>query len=132
MKYMKKIIFIIAIFLNLGCNINEKKITEILIKKVNLNIDTAVRVNCAEFDSSFKGLVKAYKIRDQKKIKKLDSIMNSMHKSGKIENIDTRKKIIILYSDNSKETLCVDRFGVMLNGNSMKIDNQSLQFIQNL
>ncbi|WP_409416554.1 hypothetical protein [Flavobacterium sp. PS2] len=129
---MKKIIFIIAIFLNLGCNINEKKITEILIKKVNLNIDTAVRVNCAEFDSSFKGLVKAYKIRDQKKIKKLDSIMNSMHKSGKIENIDTRKKIIILYSDNSKETLCVDRFGVMLNGNSMKIDNQSLQFIQNL
>nr|WP_315247347.1 hypothetical protein [uncultured Flavobacterium sp.] len=129
---MKKVIFIIAIFLNLGCNISEKKITQIWIKKVNLDIDTAVRINCAEFDSSFKGLVKVYKIKDQKKIKKLDSIMNTMCKSDKIENLDTRKKIIILYSDNSKETLCVDRFGVMLNGNSMKIDNQSLQFIQNL
>ena len=103
-----------------------------MIKKVDLDIDTAVRINCSDFDSAFKKSIKLYKISDQTILKKLEIVLKTLSKTNETENMDVRKKIIIFYSDDSKETLCLDRFGVMLDGNSMKIDNQSLQFMHNL
>lgn len=129
---MKIFIFLLAIFLNTGCDNTEKKITEILVKKVDLNIDTAISVDCANFDIYFKKIIKVSQIRNEIVFKKMQLIIKELKFTDEIKNIDTRQKVIIFYSDNSKDVLCIDRFGMTINGKSILIDKDAMNFILKL
>lgn len=58
--------------------------------------------------------------------------MNTLKLSNKTYNIDVREKIIIFYSDRTKDTLCTSLTGITLNGNLMQIDSKDLNFIHKL
>lgn len=129
---MRRIILVIAVFLNLGCSIPEKKITEILVKKVSLNIDTAMSVDCDSFDMRFKKIREVYVIKNKIILKKTYSIIKDLKYTDEIRNIDTRKKIVISYSDNTKDVLCIDQFGMMVNGKSVLTNRKILEFVHKL
>lgn len=131
---MKKYIFLIAIFLNLGCSIPEKKITKILVKRVNLETTTITRIDCEMFDHTFENdkEFKNYVIKEKTVLDKVKSILDTIKFSNKRYDIDVREKIIIFYSDSTKDTLCTSLTGLKLNGNLMQMDNKSLDFIHKL
>lgn len=129
---MKIILFVIAIFLNLGCSTLEKKITEISVKKVSLNIDTVMSVDCNSFDMRFKKIMKVYVIKNKIVLKNTYLIIKDLKYSDEIRNIDTRKKIIISYSDNTNDTICASLSGISLNGKLMDVDKKVLNFIHKL
>ncbi|MEN2403178.1 hypothetical protein GKZ90_0025590 [Flavobacterium sp. MC2016-06] len=131
---MKKIIVLFAVFLNLGCGIPEKKITEIRVKKVDLEITTITRVNCEIFDLTFQDYkeLKTYVLKEKNIMDKVKNIIDSIRPSQKKYDIDVREKVIIFYSDNTKDTLCVSLTGLTLNGNLMQLNRKSLEFINKL
>ena len=129
---MKTFIFLLAIFLNTRCDNTGKKITEILVKKVDLNIDTAISVDCANFDIYFKNIIKVSQIRNEIVFKKIQLIFKGLKFTDEIKNIDTRQKVIILYSDNSKDVICINRFGMTINGKSIQINKEAMNFILKL
>ncbi|HEU4789550.1 MAG TPA: hypothetical protein VFS71_07700 [Flavobacterium sp.] len=131
---MKKNIFLIAIFFNLGCSIPEKKVTMIFVQRVDLEITTITRIDCDMFEHTFENdkEFKNYVIKEKTVLDKVKNILDTIKLSNKGYDIDVREKIIIFYSDSTKDTLCTSLTGLKLNGNLMEIDNKSLDFIHKL
>ena len=131
---MKIIFLLIAIILALGCSIKEKKITNILVKNVDLETTTITRIDCDMFELTFEN-DKEFEIKlikEKKVLDKVQNIINAMKLSNKTHKIDVREKIIIFYSDHTRDTLCTSLTGVTLNGNLMQINNKDLNFIHKL
>lgn len=131
---MKTFFLLIAIILTLGCSIEEKKITNILVKSVDLETTTITRIDCDMFDLTFENDKEFKKklIKEKKVLDKVKNIMATLKLSNKTYNIDVREKIIIFYSDHTKDTLCASLTGITLNGNLMQIDSKDLNFIHKL
>lgn len=133
-KNNENIFLLIAIILALGCSIEEKKITSKLVKGVDLETTTITRIDCDRFDLTFENDKEFKKklIKEKKVLDKVKNIMHTLKLSNKTYNIDVRKKIIIFYSDDTKDTLCTSLTGITLNGNLMQIDSKDLNFIHKL
>ncbi len=130
---MKKILLFIVMILSFGCSAQEKRISKIEVKKVSFLTSTLISIKCDKFESSFEEEeIEKHSVIDNDKLEKLSTLLFSLKIDEKGNSVDTREKIIIFYSDNSKTTLCIDYFGLILNGNIMRIDKKDLEFLHNL
>jgi len=131
---MKKIVFFIMILFATGFCTPKKKITKILVNKVDMEISTLVRIDCNSFESTFRNDpdLKTYTIKNKSVLYKMDSFLEKIKPADETNNVDTRKIIIIFYSDTTKDTICADLFRIKLNGNLMVTDRSTLDFILNL
>ncbi|EKT3966586.1 hypothetical protein NTJ12_001653 [Flavobacterium psychrophilum] len=130
---MNKTILLILIYILYSCETpKETNISEIIVYKVNLNIDTSIEVDCNDFQSTFSKKIKTYSIKDKIILNKLYFLLKKTKKSKENISLDVRKKIIILYKNKTSDTLCIDRFNIMINSQLIEINNDLLDFSHDL
>ncbi|WP_337966064.1 hypothetical protein [uncultured Flavobacterium sp.] len=109
-------LFILLIFTLFSCENKETDIDKIVVHSVNLNIDTSADVSCKDFELTFNGVIKVYSIKDKSIFNKIDKLLKGIKNSNKNTSIDIRRKIIVFHKDKTIDTLCVDRFNIVMNG----------------
>jgi hypothetical protein len=130
---MNKFFLIVLILISISCDKSKQsKIAKVIVYKVNLNIDTAVEVNCAEFQSTFDKKIECYLIDNYEILNKLELLLKERKISKKHISLDVRKKIVIYYRNKSKDSLCLDRFNVMVNSQLIEKNNDLLNFLLDL
>ncbi len=124
----KLLLLISAFFLvdNTEC---KSRIDKIVIKKVDLDADTFARVDCENFEIQFNKLITTIEITEKSELKKFKEILNELKPTDSSVNVDTRIKVLIFQSNGSVDTLCVDRFNLLLNGILMKESETLRQFL---
>jgi len=97
------------------------------IRHVDINISTIISVPCSDFESSF-GNYQTLEITDSIQIHQIESLFNRLElESSEYKNEpDTRVKCVLHFSNDSSETICMDRFHV-LKGNKLFILSDSIK-----
>ena len=132
---MNKLLSIIIFFISYSCNQinkNETDIIKILVKKVDPNIDTSISIDCNTFQSVFKNEVHLEIINSKSVFFELDKFLKDSNESLEKSHVDTRKQIIIYYSNKNNDTLCVDKFNIILNSKLLKKQTSLKKFLDNL
>lgn len=104
-------------------------IDKVIIKKVDLDTDTFVRVDCDNFETSFKESIMTIEVTEKSKLKEFKKIIDLLKPNDSSAKVDTRIKVLIFQSNGSVDTLCVDRFNLLLNGVLMKESVTLRQFL---
>ncbi len=116
-----------------GCEKSkETNINKIVIYSVNLNIDTSIAVQCKDFELTFNKEIKVNSTEDKSTLNELETLLQKTTKSNKSKSIDVRRKIIVFYKNNSIDTLCIDRFNIMINNQLINEDRDLLKFTHSL
>lgn len=129
----KSFIIIVLLLLIFSCQKSEEtNISKIIIYSVNFNIDTAVEVECNDFESTFSKKIKMDSIKDKSTLNKFEALLKNTKKSDENTSLNVRKKIVVFYKNNSVDTLCIDRFNIMINNQLIDKDSNFLDYIIDL
>lgn len=125
-------IVLVMFFLFLSCanRPREKDIERALLKKVNFDINSIVNIKCENFESTFKNKLELIEINDTSSLRKLELVLKSLKSDSIGRELDVRAKLILFYSDRTKDSLCMDRFRVTLNGKTFLMKQEFLNFIE--
>jgi len=98
--------------------INCKSVTDIKIEYVDINIETPINVNCANFENYFGSQIRIKKIVKQHQICEFIDNINRLLKSGKKYSnaADVRIKIFIEKSSGATEIFCMGNLTSTLEG----------------
>ena len=132
----KKINFLVvsSLLLILSCSFNNKAnkgktITELQVYTVDFDTETVIKISCENFNKYFQDEIKKTVIKDSEKLKEFDKIIKSLKNDPRKYFPDVRGKVLIKYSNNTIDTLCISRFGLELNGIAMIYDQRVVRII---
>jgi hypothetical protein len=130
---MNKFIIILLTLVLFGCEQSkERNINNIVVHSVNLNIDTSIDVECKDFELTFNKEIKVYSIKAKSTLSELEILLQKTTKSNESKSLNVRRKIIVFYKNNSIDTLCVDRFNIVINNQMINKNDDLLNFVLNL
>jgi len=125
------IIFLLIFFIITYSSINDNKIIEIVIYKVDFDILTPFSWECDDFIEIIGNKTLPIKIRDENKIYEFQEHLESLEFTNdtikNIKTIDTRAKIFIFYKNRLIDTICVSKYKILFND---KIAKSNLDFIE--
>ena len=128
---MKLTGYILAIFTFSFCS-TEIPIKKIEIKKVDFEINTVFRIDCNDFENSFKKELKSIIVTDKLTIQKFEQELTMLQIDTGSYNPDVRAKLLIHYSDTRIDTLCMSEIGFLLNGKSFLSNEELLNLVRNV
>jgi hypothetical protein len=106
------------------------EIEKIEIYKVDFDRTSIVRVDCNDFQSFFKKLVKNSVVKSKKELLILKNYLNELEEDPDGYLPDVRAKIIIHYTNETKDTLCLSDLGIIFNGKSMIVHDDLKNFVE--
>lgn len=128
-----KVIFITLFsFICISCKSQEvQTIKEIVIKSVDIRIETPFGITCDKFESFFQGDIDTISIEDQKVISVFSKIINELKVAdpSKYSLPDTRVKIDVIYNDK-KTIICIDHLVLSISDNMYLTSDTMLEFIE--
>jgi hypothetical protein len=103
---------------------------KIIIKYVDLELETPMCINCDSFETSFK--YDSLIINDNKLLKKLVNNLSSLKTLKKKYHVDTRIKIICYKEGNVIDKFCLDGIGIMHNTSVYSVNKKLLYDIKKI
>lgn len=107
--------------------IQKKSIIQVSIHYVHVDVETPISIKCSNFEAYFKDF-KILEIKNKGQIDQIVSMLNSLKLEGTDykNETDTRIKLCIKFTNDSTETICIDRFHV-LRSNKLLVVSDSLK-----
>jgi len=113
---MRKIILILLVFTSTYCVNHEKStsdnhVIKITLKYIDFDIETPIDIKCNDFERSFPQFQRAV-IEDTFRINQILNSLSILKIAGKeyYQHVDTRMKLELKYSNDSIETICMDKY----------------------
>lgn len=129
MKMIIRVFICLSILCGCISNKSSDKIEKITIKKVNFNIETAISVGCEDFEQYFETKIIEKVFFGEDLTEDLQKIFfkTDFKKSSYIP--DVRSKVIILFSDGRKMTICLSSLGMLIDNEPYDLDNEIFNFV---
>lgn len=131
---MRLIVFVLPLLVFSCCGNpkkakHEKHVSMITVKFVDFDIETPIDIKCADFEKYFSN-IQIKVIEDSMKINQIINTLLVLKTAGNdyYPHVDTRVKLEIKYSNDSIETICMDRF-ILSRNNRVFINSDSLKIL---
>ncbi len=141
MERLRVIIFFLALLLMaVSCSDKKQKQVEAILKpkKKVLNIKiryedmfttTFLSVDCADFEKTFLKMIKEKYLSSDNKLK-FEGFLNEVLKMNKVkENIDTRVKATMYYSDKTVKEICIGLHTLEIDGVKYSIPKDFTKYL---
>jgi hypothetical protein len=132
---MQRIILILIVFTFTYCVNHEKSITDnhvvkITLEYIDFDIETPFDIKCKDFEKSFPQF-QTEVIEDTFRINQILKSLSILKIAGKeyYQHVDTRMKLELKYSNDSVETICMDRFIVNRNNQVLQNSDSFIYFL---
>jgi len=131
---MKTIIFFILCVLCCmnNNNISTNNIKYIEIRKVDFEILTFFHIDCDFFDKTFGKDKYTISVSDKYEIERIVKLINALEMDKSNRNPDVRAKLLIHYTSNNTDTICMDSGTLMYNNNYYTVNKELINYINEL
>jgi|SRR6185312_23961 hypothetical protein len=129
---MKKAIILLFLMSFTGLLSAQKRPPAVWVYSVNMYTRTIAAVPCNEFMRAFQGHIDTTVCYSRDSLDAIDAFLKHVRYSKDSEDIDTRVKFEYLSSTGKVTNICMDIFGISLNGRMIEQYPEFYKYLQSL